>query len=124
MKKLKADYADKLLDPRWIKKREKIIKRDGYRCTVCGAEKDLIVHHTFYYSTYPAPWEYPDNSLLTTCRECHYEYHYHHEVEIRELPKKRKGKAKRLKKAKKKKMISLAEFQMIRGIRIRERNHR
>jgi len=92
-----SEYIEKLKDKRWIKKRNKIFKRDKYKCTVCGNSENIQVHHTFYYSDMRDPWKYPNNSLLTACRDCHLDYHLHHEVEIRKPPKKNK-----LKKRKKK----------------------
>ncbi len=76
-------YYDKLKDPRWYKKRLKILKRDEYKCTVCGAKHDLQVHHTYYIGTNNPPWAYPDESLITVCKECHQHYHETHEIEIR-----------------------------------------
>ena len=74
-------YLDKLSDPRWAKKRAKIFKRDGYKCTACGSDKDLQVHHTYYVKG-AEPWWYPDESLLTLCEKCHHEYHEYHELTV------------------------------------------
>ena len=74
------DYQGLLEDKRWIKKRNKILKRDKYRCTVCGSNDNLQVHHTFYFENFTTPpWRYSDDSLLTLCDECHYQYHLTHE---------------------------------------------
>ena len=119
------NYLDKLKDKRWIKKRKRIIKRDGYKCTVCGSKKNLEVHHSFYYGDFRNPWEYPDESLLTACSKCHLNFHLHSETEIREVKKKGKKKSKaKTKRPKKKRKLkkSLAEYQEIRGLRIRPRN--
>jgi len=116
-------YIEKLNDKRWIKKRNRIFKRDNFTCTVCGSTKDLNVHHTFYYSDFPNPWSYPDESLLTVCHKCHYDYHCHFEVEIRDKPSKKKSKAQKPKKKKwRRNKISLAEQQRRRGIRIKPRD--
>lgn len=32
----KEEYAKKLMDPRWQKKRLEIFKRDGWKCQNCG----------------------------------------------------------------------------------------
>ena len=68
---------------KWLRKRKIILKRDNYKCTACGSKKNLCVHHTFYYSTYTPPWDYPNDSLLTVCEECHEEWHKYHEIEYR-----------------------------------------
>jgi hypothetical protein len=72
-------YYDQLQDKRWIRKRDKILKRDKHTCTCCGDKRNLQVHHTYYLSSSPPPWQYPDESLLTVCERCHKKYHYEHE---------------------------------------------
>ena len=108
------NYLKKLESRKWREKREEILKRDHFRCTCCGNEKNLIVHHTYYIAGFPNPWEYPNKSLLTLCNKCHTEFHEYHEIIIR----KKTGK---LKKEKKSKILSLAEIQNLRELRIRRR---
>lgn len=76
-------YYELLKDPRWTKKRQKILKRDNFKCTACGAKHNLQVHHTYYIGNHNYPWAYPDESLITLCEECHNHYHETHEIEIR-----------------------------------------
>ena len=67
----KSTYADDLLDPRWQKKRLQIMERDEFTCMGCGVTNvTLHVHHTYYVSS-RKPWEYPDWSLTTLCKDCH-----------------------------------------------------
>lgn len=67
-------YYEKLKDPRWQRKRLKIMERDGFECDCCGdGENTLNVHH-WYYLPDTEPWEYPDDALVTLCRECHEMY--------------------------------------------------
>lgn len=67
-----SSYQDALRDPRWQKKRLKILERDGWKCVECNAEdKPLHVHHSYYHPGFEGPWAYPDHSLLTLCEECH-----------------------------------------------------
>lgn len=75
-------YIETLLNPKWKRKRAKILKRDGGKCTVCGSKKYLQVHHTYYVEG-RKPWEYPNRSLLTLCRDCHYAFHCEHEVRVK-----------------------------------------
>lgn len=66
-----ASYSDKLKDPRWQKKRLEILSRDEFMCQVCAdTQSTLHVHHK-YYEKDLIPWEYPDNSLITLCEDCH-----------------------------------------------------
>lgn len=79
-------YYEDLKDPRWKQKRLSILDRDEFTCCVCSrhsqpTESDpacdnldpqlaLNVHHG-YYERGLRPWEYPDDTLWTLCRECH-----------------------------------------------------
>jgi hypothetical protein len=75
-------YNELLKDIRWLKKKNKILKRDNYTCTVCKCHSNLQVHHTYYLKSHPPPWAYPDESLLTVCNDCHIKYHKEHEHTI------------------------------------------
>src|ERR1051326_7976114 len=62
-------YSEKLLDPRWQKKRLEILRRDSYYCVMCGDNKSqLHVHHKKYNGE---PWEADDKDLATYCKYCH-----------------------------------------------------
>ena len=51
----KAVYADKLLDPRWQKKRLEIMKSAEFACETCGDKKQTLhVHHQWYGDD---PWD-------------------------------------------------------------------
>lgn len=65
-------YQEKLKDPRWQKKRLKILERDDWACQKCfDTESTLHIHHRYYKKC--EPWEYPDDALVTLCEECHEE---------------------------------------------------
>lgn len=64
-------YSDLCDDPRWHEKREKILKRDDYICQLCGIQCDDVVAHHKIYRNGLNPWEYPDDDLITLCRDCH-----------------------------------------------------
>ncbi len=64
-------YAEQLNDPRWKRKREKILTHADHRCQTCGVENEsLQVHHSYYRNGLMA-WEYPDGSLVALCDDCH-----------------------------------------------------
>lgn len=72
MKPAKDTYRQKLLDPRWQKKRLQVLERDNWTCRMCGAtEKTLHVHHVHYSKMSEGPWDYEDSSLVTLCGDCH-----------------------------------------------------
>ncbi len=59
-------------DPRWQKKRLKIMERDNFKCTSCQTpDKTLNVHHCVTYRKNTKPWEYEDEELITLCEDCH-----------------------------------------------------
>ena len=80
------NYEELLKNPLWKAKRKRIILRDGKKCTVCGSTARLQVHHTYYYKQQIEPWRYPDDSLLTVCKDCHQNHHEHSENEYRDKP--------------------------------------
>jgi hypothetical protein len=64
-------YKEKLLDPRWQKKRLEILDRDSFMCRACfSTTKTLHVHHKRYLNG-KDPWDYDNNLLVTLCHECH-----------------------------------------------------
>lgn len=87
-------YEELLKEPRWISKRNAILKRDNFTCTVCGSKEHLQVHHTYYYNQPTPPWRYPEESLLTLCDNCHYGWHTQHENEYIDRPHREKKKRK------------------------------
>jgi hypothetical protein len=71
-------YSEKLKDPRWQRKRLKIMQRDDFTCTLCGDSKSTLnVHHWEYKGE---PWDVDNDNLSTVCVTCH---------ELIELRKKR-----------------------------------
>ena len=48
-----------------------ILKRDSYKCQLCGSEKDLETHHIQSVKDHPFLILKPTN-LITLCHECHF----------------------------------------------------
>ena len=70
-------YQEKLKDPRWQKKRLRILDRDQWACQRCGdKENTLHVHHKYYESNAIGPWDYPDVAYITLCDSCHENEHH------------------------------------------------
>jgi len=64
-------YKEKLLDPRWQKKRLEVLQKDNFTCQYCGnKEKTLHVHHLCYPKS-GNPWESDLSALITLCSDCH-----------------------------------------------------
>jgi hypothetical protein len=62
-------YKEKLLDPRWQKKRLQVFNRDNFTCQCClDKTRTLHVHHKSYQEN---PWDVDHNELITYCDECH-----------------------------------------------------
>ena len=53
----------------WRATRNRILKRDGHCCTVCGTRKNLSVHHIDLRAGTPGAEE--DSNLITLCLKCH-----------------------------------------------------
>lgn len=87
-------WHDLYKHPLWIKKRAQILKRDNYKCTVCGSVIILHVHHTYYYKGEIQPWAYPNSCLLTLCDSCHNTWHRQNELVYKDKPPQRKRKGK------------------------------
>ena len=65
----RKSYGEKLMDPRWQKKRLRILERDEFTCQRCmDSESTLHVHHHRYRGE---PWEVDDSWLVTLCADCH-----------------------------------------------------
>lgn len=73
----KKSYYEKLKDPRWQKKRLRILERAGWRCQECYDDTaTLHVHHGFYGKAFEPddsfePWDHPDDTLWALCENCH-----------------------------------------------------
>jgi hypothetical protein len=64
-------YQQKLLDPRWQKKRLAIFQRDDWACQKCFDRTNTLHVYHRYYNRNTEPWDYPDDALITFCAPCH-----------------------------------------------------
>lgn len=64
-------YFEKLQDPRWQRRKAEILQRDGYTCTECNDTTNTLHVHHRYYLKGADPWEYPDEALVSLCKDCH-----------------------------------------------------
>jgi hypothetical protein len=67
----RATYSEKLRDPRWQKKRLEIMQRDNFTCQRCQSTADTLAVHHLSYERGKAPWDYPNEVLVTLCEHCH-----------------------------------------------------
>lgn len=65
-----TDRNDELV-VRW---RKKCLKRDKYKCRICGSKKHLCVHHISYWSVDPVNRVNVNNGI-TLCDKCHAKQH-------------------------------------------------
>ena len=73
-------YKDKLLHPKWQRKRLEILQRDNFTCTLCGdKETTLHIHHEEYNGE---PWDIDNDKLKTVCAHCHEATHELKEFKI------------------------------------------
>lgn len=76
----KLKYKKLLKSPLWFSFRDSILDRDNRQCLVCKEKNDLEVHHMFYFKKFTAPYEYPHQSLITLCSDCHNHFHKNRNV--------------------------------------------
>jgi hypothetical protein len=63
-------YAEKLLDPRWQKKRLELFQKKNWQCEGCGNRSETLhAHHKAYRKC--QPWEYDISELRCLCERCH-----------------------------------------------------
>jgi 5-methylcytosine-specific restriction endonuclease McrA len=61
------------LDPESYERlRQQVLRRDGWRCQVCGAMSNLEVHHTSFRGQ---GGDDRDENLITLCYGCHASVH-------------------------------------------------
>ena len=63
-------YREKLMDERWLQKRQRLLDSRGQRCELCGCIGNLTIHHG-YYRFKTDPWDYDNASLWVLCWPCH-----------------------------------------------------
>ena len=54
--------------PEYKELRERVLRRDGWRCQICGCMKNLEIHHQQLRSRSGPDLE---NNLMTMCSNCH-----------------------------------------------------
>lgn len=68
---MENSYLELLKDPRWQKKRLRIMERDNFTCRMCNDTKSTLTVHHKRYVWGRKPWEYTDKDLITFCEDCH-----------------------------------------------------
>lgn len=76
----RSSYSQKLLDPRWQKKRLEVMQAHNFACEICcDNQSTLHIHHKQYLKG-NEPWDYLVNQLACLCESCH--ENYHNEIDI------------------------------------------
>ena len=70
-----GSYDGVYVDPRWIKKRGEILKRDGFKCSLCNKSNVVLQVHHLTYINGKQVWESPNKDLITLCYDCHSKKH-------------------------------------------------
>jgi 5-methylcytosine-specific restriction endonuclease McrA len=61
------------LDPELYEQlRKQVLRRDGWKCQICGTRSNLEVHHKEFRSE---GGDDSEQNLITLCVECHASYH-------------------------------------------------
>jgi 5-methylcytosine-specific restriction endonuclease McrA len=69
--RLRKAYDEHLLSEQWDKKKQKVRRRDGKRCQVCGDGKTLETHHLTYERVFVEKL----SDLILLCSSCHRKVH-------------------------------------------------
>lgn len=64
-------HSDYINSVAWQETRQKIFRRDGFRCVMCGQSMNLNVHHI----TYENLGAEESSDLVTLCQKCHAKVH-------------------------------------------------
>lgn len=67
-------YSEQLKMPQWKEYRDRVFRKRGYRCELCGSDKNINVHHTFYDPKCYA-WDYDIRDVRVLCAKCHEKHH-------------------------------------------------
>ena len=71
VKNKKENYKEYLRSEHWKEIRSAALKRAGYKCQVCGYNKNLQVHHNNYKNI----GHEEDTDLVVLCWKCHKTFH-------------------------------------------------
>lgn len=66
------DYEQYIISVDWMYKRQEALYRDGYKCCLCGRNRELEVHHLTYERLGNENLE----DLMTLCVRCYNDAHY------------------------------------------------
>ena len=69
--RLRKAYDEHLLSEQWDKKKQKVRRRDGKRCQVCGCGRTFDVHHLTYERVFVEKL----SDLVLLCSSCHRKVH-------------------------------------------------
>lgn len=75
MANTKQSYKEKLLDPRWQKRRLEALEAGEWKCYWCGDTKSTLHVHHLYYETSGNPWDTDLDGLQVLCADCHFTDH-------------------------------------------------
>ena len=67
-------YKEQLQSVPWKKFRQLVFKKRGRACEMCGAKKNLQIHHPNYVYGRKA-WEYSVDDVVVLCNNCHKKLH-------------------------------------------------
>ena len=62
------------LQSKWLRVKRAAFERDGYKCQICGSQKDLCGHHVKEKAQYPE-LAYEVSNIITLCKHCHAKQH-------------------------------------------------
>ena len=74
MTRVRAKHIRLPLDPdQFHSLRDQVLRRDGWRCQLCGTMSNLEVHHKEFRSQ---SGDDSEQNLITLCTKCHASVHH------------------------------------------------
>ena len=62
------------LQSKWLRTKRAAFERDGYKCQICGSQKNLCGHHVKERAKHPE-LAYEIDNIITLCKSCHAKQH-------------------------------------------------
>lgn len=72
---MRYNYKEEYKTNEWQRKSGNKKQLDNYTCQICGSNQKMVHVHHHYYIEGRHLWEYPDETLITLCEDCHAKEH-------------------------------------------------
>lgn len=78
-----SEKVERIRNNQFKRFRDSVLQRDGYKCVLCGNNKNLTIHHLKEVSKFPE-LQLDINNAVTLCEKCHKKIHSYENKENKE----------------------------------------